>query len=136
MFFYKKSNKDNKRFEFYDLENMELILSICAVCDVEANEYYVLDCGETSIFSIYKNHYFTSFDIKGIFGDFTLDKIAKHKRKFNLSKNGVVIADIDENNKFNDEHLSVRIDKDEFALVALVVYLLIDINNLFGRHLK
>ena len=73
-------------------------------------------------------------NIRGIFGDFTVSKTVAHKRSFDLLKNGLVIANIDEKNKFNDNHLSIRINEDEFALVALVVYLLIDINGLFDRY--
>jgi hypothetical protein len=73
-------------------------------------------------------------NIRGIFGDFTVSKTVTDKRSFELLKNGLVIANIDEKNKFTDNHLSIRINKDEFALVALVVYLLVDINGLFDKY--
>ena len=121
-------------YTIFDLENNELILTTCKVNDFESKKYNVSDDKERKIFNIFKNYYFTSMNIRGIFGDFTVSKTVTHKRSFDLLKNGLVIANIDEKNKFNDNHLSIRINEDEFALVALVVYLLIDINGLFDRY--
>ena len=134
LFYYCVSDDDNNKFELFDLENNELILTTCCVNDFESPKYSVSDDKERKIFNIFKSFYFTSMNIRGIFGDFTVSKTVTHKRSFELLKNGLVIANIDEKNKFNDNHLSIRINKDEFALVALVVYLLIDINGLFDRY--
>lgn len=134
LFYYGISDNDSNKFELFDLENNELILTTCKVNDFESKKYNVSDDKERNIFHIFKNYYFASMSIRGIFGDFTVSKTVTHKRSFDLLKNGLVIANIDERNKFNDNHLSIRIYKDEFALVALVVYLLIDINRLFDRY--
>ena len=61
-------------------------------------------------FNIFKSFYFTSMNIRGIFGDFTVSKTVTDKRSFELLKNGLVIANIDEKNKFTDNHLSIRIN--------------------------
>ena len=123
---------ENHIFELLDSENRELIVTVKDETNLGKDIYSIFDSRGRKIFDVFKDYYFTNLIIKGIFGDFTVNRTVKHKRNFEICKNGLNIADILEMNKFSDNHLSLTINKDDFSLVAIITYILIDVNKILG----
>lgn len=129
--YHSDKNDTNTGYRLVDSESKELVLTTKEIVDNGEFKYSILDNKNTVIFEVQKNYYFNSLDVKGIFGDFVVSSVVNYKRGYKLTKNGLVIATISDNNKFCDNHLSLEVFKDEFSFVAIVVYLLIDINKFF-----
>lgn len=134
--FYYVVNEYNKRLraKLFDSNTKEIILSINEEGEVGNTKYKAKDHRDIKVFEVFKNMYFTTLEVKGIFGDFSVTKPLMHKRNFDISKNGIIVGKISADNKYCDNYLSLEVFKEEFSFVLIVLYLLIDINKFFGRY--
>lgn len=116
----------NPFLKLYDKENREIITKISRIDEGDTKRFYIFDSKNRRISEVYKDYYYKNIVVKGIFGDFNVVCEDKHTKSYKIKKSGITVAEICNINKYNDLHLGLKILQEQFSLISIMIYILID----------